>query len=275
MVINKTDIGEQVRRDLASCGMSPGMWDFTEEDYINGTSAAGKAVVFGIKAQKTGWNADNENIAAFVSRQNKNKNKYIFFASIDPLDIDFIEQLRHCHNNLGCKGVKLGPVYQGVHPLDAKYYEIYNYCQKHNLTIITHMAATFSSGVPIEYARPALMDHVACDFPDLKIIMAHLGHPWENEAIVCVRKQPNLYADISALYYRPWQFYNSMRLLEEYNAAKKVFFGSDFPACTTQDSIDGIMNLNKIISNSGLPLVSQNIIDEILYKNPIEILGLE
>jgi len=268
----ETDISSKVKNDLAACSISPEQWHFSEEDYLRGTKAADRAVVFGLKAQKTGWGTNNAEVAAFVS---KHSPKYLFFAAIDPLDPDFMEQLRYCHDNLGCKGVKLGPIYQGVHPLDAKYYEIYAYCQQNHLPIVTHMAATFSSGVPMEYARPILMDHVACDFPDLKIILAHMGHPWENETIVCIRKQPNLFADISALYYRPMQFYHSMKLLEEYGSVEKVFFGSDFPACTTEESIQGLKNLNKIIGETGMPPVSQSLIDEILYKNPIEILGLE
>ena len=185
-----------------------------------------------------------------------------------------MEELERCHQDLHCQGVKLGPIYQGIHPLDTRYYEIYRYCQQHGLPIMTHMATTFSSGVPLEYARPALMDQVACDFPDLVIVLAHLGHPWEAETIAAIRKQPNLYADISALYYRPWQFYNSMRLLTEYRAEKKVLFGSDFPATTTANSISGLRNVNAVLAQSGLPPVPESVIDTILYQNALAILGL-
>ena len=66
------------------------------------------------------------------------------------------------------------------------------------------------------------MDQVAIDFPDLKMVLAHLGHPWEGETIAVIRRNANVYADVSALYYRPWQFYNSMRLVTEYRADHKV-----------------------------------------------------
>ena len=48
------------------------------------------------------------------------------------------------------------------------------------------------------------------DFPDLKMIIAHLGHPWETDLIVLIRKCPNLYADISAVHYRPWRYWQAM-----------------------------------------------------------------
>jgi len=131
------------------------------------------------------------------------------------------------------------------------------------------MAATFTTQVPLEYARPALMEQICCEYPDLKVILAHMGHPWEGEAIVSIRKQPNLYADISALFYRPYQYYHTMRLLEEYGAWQKVFFGSDFPATTTQETIDGLRNINNILEGTALPRVSNELIEGILYSNPL------
>jgi len=116
---------------------------------------------------------------------------------------------------------------------------------------------------------------VAVEFPDLKIILPHLGHPWEAETIVVVRKQPNVFADISALYYRPWQAYHALRLLVEYRAEAKVLFGSDFPATTTAESIAGLRNVNAVIGASGLPPVPEDMIEGILHRDALGLLGLE
>jgi hypothetical protein len=43
-----------------------------------------------------------------------------------------------------------------------------------------------------------LLDDIAIQFPQLKMIVAHLGHPWIGETLVLIRKHPNLYSDISA-----------------------------------------------------------------------------
>jgi predicted TIM-barrel fold metal-dependent hydrolase len=265
------ELSSKLCEDMSYCGILPSRWNFTEEDYRKGTAAADTVIVFGIRGKASGWLCNNENVAAFTAGGN---GRYLFFASIDPAEMDYMDQLRDAHLRLGCRGVKLGPVYQGLHPHDPRYYNIYQYCQDNGLPIITHMAATFANSAPLEYARPILMDKVACDFPGLRIVLAHLGHPWEAETITVIRKQPNVYADISALYYRPWQFYNSMKLLEEYGAVGKVFFGSDFPACTTQGSIDGLRNVNSIIEDTGLPRIGQTTIDGILYNNPLEQLGI-
>jgi predicted TIM-barrel fold metal-dependent hydrolase len=268
-LVNFYDFGDNLREDLKRSGIRHEIWTYRKKDYLAGTSAADKVIVFGLKAQKTGWNCPNEPVADFVSRYS---DKYIYFASIDPFQDDFMQDLKYNHKDLKCKGIKIGPIYQGVHPCDKKYNEIYDYCEKNSLPIITHMATTFSSGVPIDYARPYHMDNVACDFPKLKLVLAHLGHPWEAETIAIIRRNENVYADISALYYRPWQFYNAMHLAVEYNCCHKLLFGSDYPATTTENSIKGIRNINHIIKGSGLPPISEEVTEGIIHCNSLEIL---
>jgi len=265
-----TELSDELKDDIRRC-VNEEAWKYTTEDYIRGTSAADIAFVFGIRAKASGFLSDNERVAAFADTQPK---RYVFVTSIDPMDADFMEQLRYTHKTLGARMVKLGPIYQGLHPHDGRYRQIYTYCQQHGLPIVTHMATTFASRVPLEYARPVLMEQICCEYPDLKVILAHMGHPWEGEAIASIRKRPNMYADISALYYRPFQFYQSMRLLEEYGAQSKVFFGSDFPATTTEGTLNGLRNVNAIIAGTALPPVSSEVIEGIISRNPIEVLQM-
>ena len=117
-------------------------------------------------------------------------------------------------------------------------------------------------------------DAVAVDFPDLCMVLAHLGHPWEGETIAVIRRHANVYADISALYYRPWQFYNSMRLLVEYKAQHKVLFGSDFPFTTTGDSLKNVRALNAVTGASGLPEIPAAVIEEIIHRDALSLLNL-
>ncbi len=265
-------LGEQLREDMLKCHVKPESWLCSEEEYLSGTAAADCAVCFGLRGSATGWAVSNARVAAFVKRHPE---KYVYFASIDPLDADALDQLRFEHRSNGCRGLKLGPIYQGVHPLDERYMPLYEYCQANELPIMTHMATTFSSGVPIDYARPCHMDAVACRFPRLRIVMAHMSHPWEGEAIAVVRRNRNLYVDISALYYRPWQFYNSMRLAQEYGCTEKIFFGSDYPATTTADSIRGVLDMNKVIRGTGLPEISQSVLEDIVHRDSLAVLGIE
>jgi hypothetical protein len=267
----ETDFGPRLLADLTRCGVEPASWGDISARHLETTRAADVAVVFGIQAAATGWHVPNEFVAAHVQRAPE---RLVFFASVDPGQAGFEEALERCHQVLRCQGVKLAPIYQGVHPLDPRYRHIYAYCQKHGLPILIHMATTFSSGTPLEYARPAHMDQVAIDFPDLKLVLAHLGHPWEGETIAVIRRNANMFADLSALYYRPWQFYNSMRLLVEYHAEHKVLFGSDFPFTTTDDSLRGVRGLNAILAGSGLSPVPSEVIEGIIHRDALALLGL-
>lgn len=266
------DFGPRLFGDLRRCGVDCTGWGDVAERHISTTEAADVSILFGIQAAATGWHVPNDAVAAHAQRA---PDRLIFFASVDPGQGDFRDELRRCHQELRCQGIKLAPIYQGVHPLDPRYREIYQYCQKHGLPIMIHMATTFSSGTPIEYARPAHMDQVAIDFPDLKIVLAHLGHPWEGETIAVIRRNANLFADISALYYRPWQFYNSMRLLVEYRADPKVLFGSDFPFTTTSDSLAGLRRINAILGQSGLPAIPDEVVEGIIHRDALALLGLK
>jgi len=197
--------------------------------------------------------------------------KFIGFASIDPRMADYLDLLDHAIKDLGLKGVKFGPIYNGVSLLDPRLEPVYRLCLKHNLPLTLHMGTTFGANAPIRLGRPLDVDTIANRHSDLKIIMAHMAHPWCEECIVVARKNPNVYCEISALYYRPWQFWNTLILAQEYQITEreKIFFGTDFPFTGVEQSIDGLRHINDQIAGTSLPRVSAATIDAILYSNPL------
>jgi uncharacterized protein len=83
-----------------------------------------------------------------------------------------------------------------------------------------------------------------------------------------------VYADLSALYYRPWQIYNALVAAQEYRVTAKILFGSDYPFTTPADSIQGLRNVNRIVGQSGLPRISEQVIEEILNRDALNLLGI-
>jgi predicted TIM-barrel fold metal-dependent hydrolase len=265
------DFGPDLRADMARCGVDPAAWGDVGERHLETTRAADVAVVFGLQAQATGWNIPNDAVAAHVARAPE---RLLFFAAVDPVRPDCLGELERCHRDLGAVGVKLAPLYQGVHPQDPRCRGIYRYCQQHRLPVLFHAGTSFVGGTLLDYSRPAHFDAVAVDFPELRMVLAHLGHPWEGETIAVIRRHPHVFADLSALYYRPWQFYNSMRLLVEYRVEAKVLFGSDFPFTTTGSSLAGVRGLNAILAQSGLPPVPEAAIEAIIHRDTLGLLGV-
>jgi len=147
-----------------------------------------KAIVFGLRARHSGIVTPNEYVAEYVRQHPE---KLIGFASVDPLYDDVRATLEHATGELKLRGVKLGPVYQNVHPADDRLMAVYEFCQAHRLPVIIHQAATFVRAAPLKYSLPILLEDVGVQFPDLKLVIAHLGHPWMADTLVLIRKQPN------------------------------------------------------------------------------------
>jgi uncharacterized protein len=192
------------------------------------------------------------------------------FAYADPRRPDCIELLRHATTKLGLVGVKYGPIYNGVPLSDPRMTPIYEHCVANDLPLTMHMGTTFARNAPVDLGRAIHVEPIALRYPDLKIILAHMGHPWHEDAIVVVRKQPNVYAEISAIYYRPWQFWNVMIAAQEYLVTDKIFFGTDFPFSTVGESLAGIRAVNRVVEGTGLPRVSSEVIEQIIHANPFE-----
>jgi predicted TIM-barrel fold metal-dependent hydrolase len=221
-------------------------------------------VVFGLQAKATGIWVPNELIAGYVKQHPE---KLEGWASVDPNEPDCVEQLEHCVRELGLKGLKLGPTYQHFDPQDRKHWPLFAKAQELELPIMWHQGTTFPSKARLKWSLPLQLEDVAMDFPDLKMIIAHLGHPWEEDCVVLVRKCPNLYTDISAVHYRPWRYWQAMITAMEYGITHKILLASDFPSATISNVINGLRAVNKPVEGTNLPQVPKEIQDMIIYEN--------
>jgi len=78
--------------------------------------------------------------------------------------------------------------------------------------------------------KPIMLDPVAQEFPNLKIILAHLGVCWGEEAATLCRIHPNIYADLSGrldgwISSKPIEWFREMFFWPD--AYRKILFGSD------------------------------------------------
>lgn len=147
--------------------------------------------------------------------------------------------------------------------------------QEMKLPVVFHQGANYKSYVHLSYTHPLVMDEIAIPFPELRIVMAHIGHPWLVGCLVVIRKHPNVYADISGQFYRPWQFYNGMRLAYEWSQFDKLLFASDYSVTTPQETIDALRHLGHFIIQHHLPEVPLELLEGIIHRNSLELLGLD
>jgi predicted TIM-barrel fold metal-dependent hydrolase len=165
-------------------------------------------------------------------------------------------------------------MYAGFQPDEERLDPLWEYATEHSLPVLLHAGTTFISQAPLDCTLPRHLDRVAIRFPDVKIIAAHLGHPYEPECVAVIRKHPNVYADVSALHYRPFQLYNSLILVQEYGVWDKLLFGSDYPFTTVDASVDGLRSLNQQLEGTQLPRLDDQQIEALIHRDSLDILGL-
>jgi predicted TIM-barrel fold metal-dependent hydrolase len=241
------------------------------EEYHAGAKECEKTIVFGGKAALAGvWVPDQE-VADYAKAHDGN---VIGFLSVDPTQAGWQDELHHGHQDLHLKGIKLLSMYAGFYPNDRKLDYLWEYATRHNLPVLLHTGTTFIDKAPLDCTIPRHLDDVAIRFPRVKIIMAHLSHPYEGECVVTIRKHPNVYTDCSALHYRPFQLYHSLMLVQEYGVWNKVLFGSDYPFTTVTASLEGMRKLNCMLEGTMLPRLDMVQMERMFQRNTLDILEI-
>ena len=244
----------------------------TPERHWEEMEEASRAVVFGINSIALGMNTPNDDIAAYA---NAHPEKIIGFMSVDPNDPDALDEIDRCVQDLGLKGIKMSPVYQHYHPCGEHARRVHARAEELGLPILTHAAFHVIPDTPMEWANPLLYDPVAREFPDLKIILAHVGLPWSVDAMVMIRKHPNVYADISGgVPLRPWWGYQTLAACHENSVMHKLLFGSDFPICTIPQTIAALRDVNRFAHGTGMPQVPEDEIEALIHRDALPLLGL-
>lgn len=145
-----------------------------------------------------------------------------------------VREARRLIEHYGVKGFKFHPIIQGFDPADRDVYPLYEVIAGAGLPALFHTGQTGigagmrgGGGLRIKYANPLLLDDVAADFPDLQIIMAHPGVPWQDEQLSVALHKPNVWIDLSGWspkYFEPKLVQYANTLLKD-----RMLFGSDNP----------------------------------------------
>lgn len=230
-----------------------------------------KVVIFGGRARHCGIQCPNEFVHQFSK---KHPHKCVPFTSVDPADANFMDDFEQCVQDWKFRGVKLLPMYANFDPRDRRLDPLYQACEKRGLPVLFHMGTTFCRWAPLRYTEPMLLEEVSERFPDLRMIIAHFGHPWEHQTAVLIRKNPNIYTDISALFYRPWQLFNSLMLMQEYKVTHKIFFGTDYPFTTPLETAERLRSIAKFGEGTNFPKLDHSWIEEIFARDSLKILNI-
>lgn len=183
----------------------------------------------------------NEEVAEAAS---ENSDIMMAFASIDPHKGKAgALEARRMIADYGVKGFKFHPPIQNFHPYDRMAWPIYEVIAEHGLPAIFHTGHSGmgtgmrgGGGIRLKYGQPMLVDDVAVDFPDIKIILAHPSWPWTDEALSMALHKPNVYIDLSG--WSPKYFPPQVIQYANSQLGHKFLFGSDFPLIPPERWID-------------------------------------
>ena len=227
------------------------------------------AVVFTVDSETaTGHPAlSSEEIIDGAARHN---DILIPFGSVDPRAGEAaVLQAQHLIEDCGALGLKFHPSLQAFRPNDERFYPLYETLSELGAVALVHTGQTgIGAGLPggrgikLRYSDPMLLDDVAADFPDLKIVMAHPGVPWADAAISVATHKANVSMDLSGWLpkYFPAQLVRQLSTL----LRTKVMFGSDFPVITPDRWLQSFADLP--VNDDAKPLI---------YKeNAARLLGL-
>lgn len=207
----------------------------TAEQLLEKMDTAGIEKAF-LLAEKSGskyfgatWNPTYEEVAAVVQRY---PDRFYALAGIDPWEgMEGVRQLEYAVKDLGYIGAHLYPHWFRMAPDHAKYYPFYAKCVELDIPIqmqVGHCLVYRSDTPPLpSVGRPILLDTIACDFPELKLIGIHIGYPWVEEMISVANKHKNVYIGSDAYAPRYWKP-EFIHFINTYGQ-NKVIFGTDHP----------------------------------------------
>jgi len=216
----------------------------------------------------------NRKLAQYVS---KHKEKMVGFAVVEPgQDNISTNHLKSIPDKLGLKGVVLYCSACGFHPTHSRAMRLYESLQELGLPVFFHNSGdSLGAGAVLEYAQPFLLDEIAREFANLKMIIGNMGLPFVEQTLSMVGRHKNVYADLTIYPDRVWQTYNMVVAAYEQGVMDKLLFGSGFPSASANQCIETLLGFNMLLADTNLPTVPRGNIRNIIERDTLELLAIK
>jgi predicted TIM-barrel fold metal-dependent hydrolase len=195
---------------------------------------------------------------------------FVPFINIDPFLLDQKEAKNHIHDlvdNHGARGIKLHTSMQGFYLHHEKMVPILQTCMELDLPIVAHSGA--DKGVE-QFSEPKAFKKTLKVFPELRLILAHLGGGSWRQLSEMAEAFPYLGFDCSEIIewtdsdIGPTDHELAELILDV--GHERVLMGSDFPWYDTDHTVELVMDL---------PLLASEQKEQILGANAKRILKLD
>ena len=174
--------------------------------------------------------------------------------------------LRELAERHGARGVKLHPVVQRFMPDDPRLAPSYRACIEMGLVVLAHSGTAKGS---TQYAEPRAFAELARAWPDLKLVLAHLGGGSWHQTLELARAFPHIWFDCCEII--EWagapnapSTEDLARLIRDVGA-HRVMLGTDFPWYDLDRTMERVMEL---------PILAREEKEGILGANAARLLDL-
>ena len=157
----------------------------------------------------------NEYVYQEISRW---PNRLIGYARINPnLQERARKEAEKCISEYRFRGIKFNPSADGFRPSDVSLLQPFmELAYAHSLPVIFHAGYE-----PV--SQPSLFLPLAENFPNVKIVLAHIAYRMAGDALVVAKRLPNIYVETSG----NWD--DLIRVAIRVLGAHRVLFGSNLP----------------------------------------------
>lgn len=211
--------------------------------------------------------SSNEQVAELC----RGSQRFIGFASVDPLRKGAARELENAVRKLGLRGLKLDPALQNFRPEDRRVFPVYETAEALGIPLVVHTGMSWAPETPLERGYPLHLEEPMRRFPKLAFVLAHWGWPWVWEATALALKYPNVYLDTSCLYYdSPKEFYQFVfskqipTTVIERSLRNKIVFGSNYPRVEIKNMVHALKSLG----------LTEGCSNKILKENAERLLGM-
>jgi len=226
------------------------------------------------KAVLLGWDAEtvtkqrpfsSADVAAMVAAH---PDVFYGFGSIDPARGAGAVAGVHSAARLGLIGLAFHPIGQGFDPSSRLVFNVYEAAAQHGLICLFHTGySRLGSGMPggtglkLSHGAPAAVDHIAATFPNLQIVIAHLGRLWRDEAVAVAAHKSNVWLNLVGS--TPKGCMEDLDALADLDF-DRCLFGSDWCFASLDDALAAWQPGS----------VDETVRRRVLHDNAIRLLGL-
>lgn len=198
------------------------------------------------RAVLLGWDSEtlarhrafaSEDVAAMVAFH---PDVFYGFGSVDPARGAGAVAAVHSAVRLGLAGLAFHPVAQGFDPSSHAALAIYEAATLHRLICLFHTGRPrLGSGMPggaglrLSHGDPRAVDEVAAAFPELRIVLAHRGDLWRDEAVAIASHKANVWFNPIGV--------DARAIMEDSDGLdiEQLLFGSDWCLASLDEALSG------------------------------------